>query len=140
MTRGRNILAAVVLMGALGGSVPVRCQEPVPAGPSVSDPDFMKPDSAPTFPVVRVVLTLGLLMGGLYFVRPWLKKMKWAGAPLAGGNGLDVVARAYLGPRAGLCLVQAEGRRFLVGVGADGVRLLADLGGPASVHPESPRG
>jgi flagellar biogenesis protein FliO len=140
MKQTRSLLAVAGFLGVLWGSVPVRCQEPVPGGPSVSEPEFMKPDSAPTFPVVRVVLTLGLLMGGLYFVRPWLKKMKWAGAPLAGGTGLDVVARAYLGPRAGLCLVQAEGRRFLVGVGADGVRLLADLGVAPMAEPESPRG
>lgn len=139
MKRSPTLLVVAGFLGVLWGSCPVRCQEPVAVEPSVSEPDFMKPDSAPTFPVVRVILTLGLLMGGLYFVRPWLKKMKWAGAPLAGGTGLDVVARAYLGPRAGLCLVQAEGRRFLVGVGADGVRLLADLGVPPATAPERPR-
>lgn len=140
MNRARTLLAAAGVLGVVWGSVPVRCQEPVSVDTAVTEPDFMKSGSTPSFPVVRVILTLGLLMGGLYFVKPWLKKMKWAGAPLAGGTGLDVVARAYLGPRAGLCLVQAEGRRLLVGVGADGVRLLADLGTPCAKEPERPRG
>ncbi|MBK8575177.1 MAG: FliO/MopB family protein [Elusimicrobia bacterium] len=99
--------------------------EPVPSM-SAESPDFLKPESPPSFPVVRVVMTLGLLMGALYFARPLLKKTKWGGG-VTRGEGLDVLSRVYLGPKAGLCLVQAEGRKLLLGVGADGVRLLADL-------------
>lgn len=140
MKKGRGILVFVGLVGVLWGAVPGYGQEPAQAPPAVTEPDFMKPDTAPTFPVVRVVLTLGIILGGLYFVRPWLKKMKWAGVPSSGGNGLDVVARAYLGPRAGVCMIQANGKRFLVGVGADGVRLLADLGAVCVGAPEESRG
>ncbi len=110
---------------------------PEAASVAAEPPDFLKPESPPSFPVARVVLTLALLMGALYFVRPLLKKTKWGGAATSGA-GLDIVSRVYLGPKAGLCLVQAEGRKFLVGVGADGVRLLADLGAaPAEKSPHA---
>jgi flagellar protein FliO/FliZ len=39
-----------------------------------------------------------------------------------------VLARAPLGPGLGVALVEAEGRRLLVGWGKDGVRLVRDLG------------
>ena len=45
-----------------------------------------------------------------------------------------VVARAPLGPGLGIALVEAAGRRLLVGWGKDGVRLLRDLG-PREVAP-----
>lgn len=113
----------------------VAVPDPAPAI-STETPDFLKPEAPPSFPVARVVLTLVLLVGALYFVRPLLKKTKWGGAPI-GGAGLDIISRVYLGPKAGLCLVRAEGRKFLVGVGSDGVRLLADLGAELSETPHA---
>jgi hypothetical protein len=44
---------------------------------------------------------------------------------------LAVLARTRLGRDAGLVLVEADGRRLLVGHGEGGVRLVADLGSPA---------
>lgn len=128
-----KILLALFLMG---GPLCVCAADPLvpPAEPSVAapeTPDFLKPQAAPSFPIVRVLFTLALLVGALYFVKPLLQKTKWGGGA-SGMGGLDVVGRASLGPRAGLCLVRAEGRRFLVGVGADGVRLLAELGDRSS--------
>jgi flagellar protein FliO/FliZ len=40
-----------------------------------------------------------------------------------------VLSRAPLGPGMGVALVEADGRRLLVGWGKDGVRLVRDLGG-----------
>jgi hypothetical protein len=45
-----------------------------------------------------------------------------------------VVSRAPLGPGLGVALVEAGGRRLLVGWGKDGVRLVRDLG-PAGREP-----
>ncbi|MBL8022918.1 MAG: flagellar biosynthetic protein FliO [Elusimicrobia bacterium] len=131
---GRSVLFALCV---LGGTIVLQAGEglPPPMEPSVSEPDtpdFLKPQSAPSFPVVRVIVTLSLLLGALYFVKPLLQKTKWGGA--SGGTGLDVLGRASLGPRAGICLVRAEGRKFLLGVGADGVRLLAELGDGTSLE------
>jgi flagellar protein FliO/FliZ len=44
---------------------------------------------------------------------------------------LAVLARKPIAPGAGLALVDADGRRLLVGFGRDGVRLVADLGAAA---------
>jgi flagellar biogenesis protein FliO len=41
---------------------------------------------------------------------------------------VTVLARAPLGPGLGVALVEAGGRRLLVGWGKDGVRLVRDLG------------
>jgi flagellar protein FliO/FliZ len=49
-------------------------------------------------------------------------------ARLAAGAALAVVARAPLGRDAGLAIVEADGRRLLVGHGDGGVRLVAELG------------
>jgi hypothetical protein len=43
---------------------------------------------------------------------------------------VEVVARAQLGAGVGVALVEAGGRRLLVGWGKDGARLLRDLGAP----------
>ena len=124
--------------GFLAAGISAAERPAAPADPaaavSAETPDYLKPEAVPSFPVARVAVTLALLMGALYFARPLLKKTKWGGSPI-GGPGLDVLSRAYLGPKAGLCLVQAEGRKFLLGVGADGVRLLADLGAPSAEKP-----
>jgi len=49
---------------------------------------------------------------------------------------LAVVARAPVANGAAVALVEADGRRFLVGVGRDGVSLVAELGAaPGRVKP-----
>lgn len=126
----RVLCRGVFLLGFI--PVVLAADQPTPTpvvSPAVSaePPEFLKSEAPPSFPVARVILTLALLVGALYYIRPLLKKTKWGGAPL-GGPGLDVLSRVYLGPKAGLCLIRAEGRKLLIGVGADGVRLLADLG------------
>lgn len=141
LRRGRLIFFScsfllVGFVGAISAAVPPPSSTDAVAQEATESPDFLKPEAVPPFPVARVILTLALLLGALYFVRPLLKKTKWGGSA-TNGTGLDIVGRVYLGPKAGLCLVQAEGRKFLVGVGADGVRLLAELG-TAPVEP-SPR-
>jgi flagellar protein FliO/FliZ len=58
------------------------------------------------------------------------------GARPAPAAPLAVVARAPLASGVGVALVEADGRRFLVGIGRDGVSLVADLGAaPGRVSP-----
>jgi hypothetical protein len=68
----------------------------------------------------RAALVAAALAGALLLVRR--RAGPCPAAPLA------VVARTPLAAGAALALVDAGGRRLLVGVGRDGVRLVADLG------------
>lgn len=52
------------------------------------------------------------------------------GGPAPAPCAVAVLARAPLGAGLGVALVDAGGRRLLVGWGKDGVRLLRDLGQP----------
>jgi flagellar protein FliO/FliZ len=51
---------------------------------------------------------------------------------------IDLVERRSLSRDAAVALLQIGGRALLVGYGPDGVRLLADLGGPESIGRERP--
>lgn len=52
------------------------------------------------------------------------------GRPAPVAAPVAVIARTPLGPGLGVALVEAGGRRLLVGFGRDGVRLVSDLGAP----------
>jgi flagellar biogenesis protein FliO len=56
------------------------------------------------------------------------------GRPASAADPVAVLARASLGPGLGVALLEAGGRRLLVGWGKDGVRLVRDLG-PTGVRP-----
>lgn len=69
----------------------------------------------------RAALALVALASIVFLV---LRRRACAAAPAP----VAVLARAPLGPGLGVALVEAAGRRFLVGWGKDGVRLVRDLG------------
>lgn len=52
------------------------------------------------------------------------------------GGGLRVLDRAFLTRGASIAVVAVEGRRLLLGVSAEGVRLLTDLEDDKSAFPE----
>jgi flagellar biogenesis protein FliO len=56
------------------------------------------------------------------------------GRPALPAAAVSVLARAPLGPGLGVALLEAGGRRLLVGWGKEGVRLVRDLG-PPEVRP-----
>jgi hypothetical protein len=74
----------------------------------------------------RALLVLAALAAAVLLVRRRPR-------PAAPGPVL-VLTRAPLGPGLGVALVEAGGRRLLVGWGKDGVRLVRDLG-PAEGAP-----
>jgi flagellar protein FliO/FliZ len=75
----------------------------------------------------RAALAFSALLAAVLLLR----RRAQAGAP---PPMVAVVARAPLGAGLGLALVEADGRRLLVGWGKDGVRLVRDLG-PREVRP-----
>ncbi len=85
-------------------------------------------DTSTVVLVLRVALALGTVLGVLW----------WLGRRLARGGGarrrtaaLTVVARHGLGQKASIAVVDAGGRRLLLGVSEHGVTLLAELESPA---------
>ncbi len=85
--------------------------------------------------LIRLVGMLALLVGGALL----------AGRMLRGAHGrpaapLRVLARLSLGKGGALFLVAAGGRRFLVGVGEQGPRLLAELDAPQVERERRPAG
>ncbi|MCP3935852.1 MAG: hypothetical protein GY708_10825 [Actinomycetia bacterium] len=84
-----------------------------------------------TFEVVlRLVVALVIIVGGLLFVRWWT---------LRGGGrarGIDVVARAQVGRSSSLVVVDVAGRRYLVGAAEQSVNLIAELDAEAELGAE----
>lgn len=106
--------AAGRLFGTPRGRAAVTCLAPLAAVLLAVAPGTLGPAAA------RAALVAMALGGALLLVRR-------RGADRAAVL-LSVVARIPLAGGAALALVDAEGRRLLVGVGRDGVRLVADLG------------
>ena len=71
--------------------------------------------------VIRLVLSLTVVIGGLLAVRWW--GLRGAGR----FRGIQVVARASLGRSASVAVLEVAGRRYLVGAAEQSVNLLAEL-------------
>ncbi len=84
----------------------------------------------------RLLLSLGAIVGVLLAVRHWAQRGRRGSA----GPGVVVLARGALSRSAVVALVEADGRRFLVGAGDQGVRLLTELAPeePAPVEAVAP--
>lgn len=79
-------------------------------------------------PLVEASLRMFLAVGGLA-VAAWLY-LRWKKSATAAGRRLEVLDRVPVGRNAALALVAVDGRRLLVGVSQDGVRLVRDLSEP----------
>ena len=77
------------------------------------------------FIVIRVVVSLGAVFGALFWGHRWISKR---GAGGARGKQIAIVARQALGAKAGVAIVDAHGRRYLLGVTEHTVTVLDTLG------------
>lgn len=76
---------------------------------------------------------LGAILGCLVVVSIVLKKHRQGGAgPGGGGNLMRVVQRCQVGVKKSIVALEVQGAVLLVGVGVDGVNLLARLEGNAA--------
>jgi len=74
---------------------------------------------------LRVLLSLAVVLGLLWFAA---RKMQGTGAVRRQrAAAMSVVSRQGLGGKAGIALVEVEGRRLLLGVSEHGVSLLAEI-------------
>ena len=77
--------------------------------------------------LMPLLVILGVLMLAAYVARR-LRNGGW-GARRAGGNAITIVATRPVGPGAALMIVEAEGQRFLVSSGRQGITAIGALGG-----------
>jgi flagellar protein FliO/FliZ len=76
--------------------------------------------------LVPLLVILGLL-GAAAYVGRRLREGGW-GSRRAGQNAISIVATRPVGPGASLMIVEAEGKRFLVSVGRQGISAIGALG------------
>lgn len=77
------------------------------------------------FLALRVAVALGAVFGALLLGHRWITKGR-PGAPVR-GRRIEVVARQGLGAKAGVAIVDAAGRRYLLGVTEHAVTVLDTL-------------
>ena len=77
------------------------------------------------FLALRVIVSLGAVFGALFVAHRWITKGR-PGKPR--GKSIGVVARQGLGTKAGVAIVDAGGRRYLLGVTEHAVTVLDHLG------------
>ena len=78
------------------------------------------------FLALRVVVALGAVFGALLFAHRWITKGRPGSQPR--NRQIAVVARQGLGAKAGIAVVDAGGRRYLLGVTEHAVTVLDTLG------------
>jgi flagellar protein FliO/FliZ len=78
------------------------------------------------FLALRVVIALGAVFGALLFAHRWITKGRPGSQPR--NKQISVVARQGLGAKAGIAVVDAGGRRYLLGVTEHAVTVLDTLG------------
>ena len=86
------------------------------------------PEAAPSlfWASVRMVLLLAVFLAAAWFLFRWHRRNRGS------AKSLEVLDRAFLARGTSVALLRVEGRRLLLGVSAEGVRLLRDMdaGGP----------
>jgi flagellar protein FliO/FliZ len=85
-------------------------------------PTASVPDINVTGELLRVVLSLGAIVA-LIFAAGWLTR-RLQSRQLVGGRRLRCVESMSIGARERVLLIEADGKRLLVGVGTGGVRAL----------------
>jgi flagellar protein FliO/FliZ len=85
------------------------------------------------FLALRVIVSLGAVLGALWFGHRWITKGR-PGLRLP-AKAISVAARQGLGAKAGIAIVEADGRRYLLGVTEHAVTVLdrLDAAAPAAV-------
>lgn len=80
---------------------------------------------------LRMLGALGMILGLILLLYAGSRRgLRWL--PKAKGGAIRIVEVRQLGPKKSLCLVQVRGRELLLGIGADRVELLCQLGDEVS--------
>lgn len=123
MRRGLLLLACCAgLTAALARAEPrpaVAAAPPIPA--RLRSPQLAAPD----LPLLKLGLAVAAVGALGWAVSSWSRRR--GNSRSEGGSRIEILARRGLGPRGQLALVSVAGRRLLVGMGGDPIRLIADL-------------
>jgi flagellar protein FliO/FliZ len=95
-------------------------------------PTASVPDIDVTGELLRVMLSLGAIVA-LIFAAGWLTR-RLQSRQFIGGRRLRCVESMSIGTRERVLLIEADGKRLLVGVGAGGVRALHVYEGTVTVE------
>ena len=76
---------------------------------------------------LRAALALAAVLAVALISLRWLAKRGWRGRGGRSGRTLTLEARLGLDARRAVCIVRADGRRWLVGASDAGITLLAEL-------------
>ena len=87
---------------------------------------------------LRVIVSLGAVFGALWFGHRWITKGR-PGALRLPGKAITVAARQGLGAKAGVALVEAGGRRYLLGVTEHAVTVLDRFDADGQELPQQPQ-
>jgi flagellar biogenesis protein FliO len=85
--------------------------------------------------LARMIPALALIVGALLLVKRWAKRN---GGSRPSGEGVRIVSRTGLTRGAVVAVVDVAGRRFLLGAGEQGVRLLTEIDADAVMTPPIP--
>ncbi|THG29686.1 flagellar biosynthetic protein FliO [Naasia lichenicola] len=75
------------------------------------------------FLALRVIISLGAVLGAIWFLHRWLTKGNKSPAKRA-GKAITVVARQSLGAKASVAVIETQNARFLLGVTEQSVTIL----------------
>jgi len=114
------VAASLVLVLVLGVASPARC---------AGDEETRTPAVQITSPTIEPLLRMGLALFAMgvaaWGLGAWARRRRIVRSGT--DYRIDVLALKSLGPRQRIALIEVAERRFLVGIGADQIRPIADL-------------
>lgn len=93
------------------------------------------PDSAvdPLGSGLRLLGALGMILGLILLLYAGSRRgLRWLPKPR--GGAIRIIETRPLGPKKSLCLIEVRGRELLLGIGAERVELLCQLGESAPLN------
>ena len=90
------------------------------------------PELIPT--AIRMIIILGLLLGGLILALYVVKRLSGRGDGQTRGRMIRVLANTYIGVKKSVSLVEVPGCVLILGVTADRINLLAKIDDPDTLE------
>lgn len=82
---------------------------------------------------LRLLGALGMILGLILLLYAASRRgLRWL--PKARGGAIRIIETRPLGPKKSLCLIEVRGRELLLGIGAERVELLCQLGESAPLN------